>query len=125
MSSRSAMPKERRTMNDDEALRLVVEGTVAETGADFFRALVKNLSAVMDTRGAWVTEYLPKDNRLRALAFWMKDGFVENYEYDLNGTACERVVANRKLIHIPERMIDLFPDRAELVAMNAVSYLGV
>lgn len=119
------MPKERRTMNDDEALRLVVEGTVAETGADFFRALVKNLSAVMDTRGAWVTEYLPKDNRLRALAFWMKDGFVENYEYDLNGTACERVVANRKLIHIPERMIDLFPDRPELVAMNAVSYLGV
>ena len=96
-------------MNDDEALRLVVEGTVAETGAEFFRALVKNLAAVMDTRGAWVTEYLPKVNRLRALAFWMKDGFVENYEYDLAGTACETVVANRKLIHIPERMIGADP----------------
>jgi PAS domain S-box-containing protein len=112
-------------MNDDEALRLVVEGTVAETGAEFFRALVKNLAAVMDTRGAWVTEYLPNENRLRALAFWMKDGFVENYEYELAGTACETVVANRKLIHIPERMIELFPHRSELVAMNAVSYLGV
>ena len=53
---------------DDAALRLVVEGTVSETGVDFFRALVKNLAAVMGTTGAWVTEYLPEARRLRALA---------------------------------------------------------
>ena len=30
-------------MHEDAALRLVVEGTVSETGTGFFRALVKNL----------------------------------------------------------------------------------
>jgi hypothetical protein len=46
------------TMNDEEALRLVVEGTVSETGTEFFRALVRNLAMVLHTTGAWVTEYL-------------------------------------------------------------------
>jgi hypothetical protein len=54
------------SMLEEQALRLVVEGTVSETGTEFFRALVKNLAAVMDTTGAWVTEYLPEANRLRA-----------------------------------------------------------
>jgi hypothetical protein len=41
-------------MAEEQALRLVVEGTMSETGTEFFRALVKNLSAVMGTAGAWV-----------------------------------------------------------------------
>ena len=36
---------------DENALRLVVEGTVSETGTEFFRALVKNLAAAMGTAG--------------------------------------------------------------------------
>ena len=32
---------------DEAALRLVVEGTATETGAGFFRALVRNLALVM------------------------------------------------------------------------------
>ena len=62
------------------ALRLVVEGTVSETGTEFFRALVKNLAEAMGTVGAWVTEYLPEQKRLRAQAFWLKDRFVENFD---------------------------------------------
>lgn len=112
-------------MKEDEALRLVVEGTIAETGAEFFRALVKNLAAVTDTISAWVTEYLPEQKRLRAQAFWMKEGFIENYEYAIAGTACEAVVEDKKLIHIPERMVDLYPGDSDLVMLNVVSYLGV
>ena len=44
----------------ESALRLVVEGTAAETGADFFRTLVRNLAQALETTGAWVTEYLPE-----------------------------------------------------------------
>jgi hypothetical protein len=54
----------------EAALRLVVEGTASETGAEFFRMLVKNLAAALGTAGAWVTEYLPKEKKLRALAMW-------------------------------------------------------
>ena len=111
-------------IGDEAALRLVVEGTVAETGAEFFRALVKNLAAVMGTLGAWVTEYLPEQQRLRAHAFWLKGEFVENFEYHIAGTACAPVVEARKLIHIPDRLIELYPGDPDLVSIKAVSYLG-
>src|SRR4051812_14364722 len=125
MSARHPMNRTRRTLPDDEALRLVVEGTVDETGTEFFRALVKNLAVVMDTMGAWVTEYLPNQKRLRALAFWMKEGFIEEYEYDVSGTACAAVVEDKKLIHIPDQIVKLYPEDTHLPEMNAVSYLGV
>jgi len=109
----------------ETALRLVVEGTAAETGTAFFRALVKNLATVMDTVGAWATEYSPETKRLRAFAFWLNGQFVENYEYPIANTACAPVVENKKLIHIPDRLLELYPGDPDLIALNAISYLGV
>ncbi len=108
----------------EAALRLVVAGTAAETGNEFFRALVRNLAEALGTLGAWATEYLPEQKRLRALAMWLKGGYVEHYEYPIAGTACANVVESRKLIHIPDRLIELFPRDDDLVPLNAVSYLG-
>lgn len=110
---------------EQRALRLVVEGTVAETGSDFFRALVRNLATAMGTAGAWVTEYLPDSQRLRSQAFWLKESFVEGYEYDLKGTACETVIEEIRHVHIPERVVELYPNDPDFAAVNAVSYLGV
>lgn len=107
-----------------DLLSLVVAGTASETGTEFFRALVKNLAAAFGTIGAWVTEYLPREQKLKALAMWLNDGFVEDYTYSIAGTACQRVVEERGLVHIPERLIELFPADPDLVPMNAVSYLG-
>ncbi len=111
-------------MDETTALRLVVEGTASETGAPFFRALVRNLARALGTLGAWVTEYLPEQQRLRALAMWLGDEFVEHYEYPISGTACAGVVESKALIHIPERLIELFPADTDLVPLRAVSYLG-
>jgi PAS domain S-box-containing protein len=112
-------------MTEDEALRLVVEGTVSETGTEFFRALVKNLAAVMNTAGAWVTEYLPGARRLRAHAFWLNGAFLDAYETAIDGTPCEAVVEGKRLLHIPDRILELYPDEPDLKPLNAVSYLGV
>jgi len=118
------MSESRNQIDERAALRLVVEGTVAETGTEFFRSLVRNLTRALGTAGAWVTEYLPKENKLRSLAMWLNGNFVEHYEYYLPGTACQHVVEERKLIHIPERLIELFPQDTDLIPLNAVSYLG-
>jgi len=109
----------------DDALRLVVQGTVSETGVEFFRALVKNLATAMNTAGAWITEYLPERKRLRAYAFWLNGAYVEHFEYDIAGTACAPVVESKRLVHIPDRLIELYPGDPDLVPVNAVSYLGV
>ena len=112
-------------ISPEEALRLVVEGTVSETGKEFFRALVRNLAHALGTTGAWVTDYDADRKRLRALAMWLNGGFIDHFEYPIAGTACERVVQSRQLIHIPDRIIELFPNDPDLVPVNAVSYLGV
>jgi PAS domain S-box-containing protein len=119
------MSDPKRAVSEEAALRLVVEGTASETGSKFFRALVKNLAAVMGTAGAWVTEYLPQARRLRAYAFWLDGQFIENFEYDIAGTVCAPVVESKKLVHIADRLIELYPGHPQLIGIKAVSYLGV
>ena len=115
------LTKPKPSMIEEQALRLVVEGTVSETGTEFFRALVKNLAAVMDTTGAWVTEYLPEANRLRARAFWLNGKFLEGYEHDVANTPCGTALSQRKLVLYPDRILEIYPDEPDLKALGAVS----
>ena len=114
-----------RLLQPDEALRLVVEGTVSTTGVEFFRALVKNLCRALDTAGAWITEIDPEHRRLRSLAFWVNGEYVEHYEYDIAGTPCQPVIEKQCLAHFPDKIIELFPADPDLPGLNAVSYMGV
>lgn len=111
--------------DEEAALRAIVEGTATETGEAFFSALVQNLTRALGVQGAWVTEYLPSARRLRAFAFWLAGRWVPNYEYDVAGTPCEPVVDQRRLVHIPENVVALFPRDPDLRQAGAVSYAGV
>ena len=106
-------------------LRAILDGTAGEIGQRFFARLVQNLARALGTYGAWVTEYLEHRCRLRALAFWLDAQWVSDYEYDVVGTPCEPVVENRSLVHIPERVVELYPLDPDLQNVGAVSYLGV
>src|SRR5688572_10236770 len=106
------------------ALRLLFEGTARETGEAFFRALVQNLARALGTVGAWVTEYDPERRRLRALAFWLKDRFIP-WEAAIDGTPCARVIDGGRLLLVPDRVLDIYPDEPDLSALGAVSYMGV
>ena len=111
-------------INEDFILRSLVEGTASETGTRFFRVLVKNISNALGTHGAWVAEYLPEVQRLRALAFWLGNDYVDHYEYDIVGTPCEPAIRHKTHLHIPENVVDLFPGDPDLPKMGAVSYMG-
>src|SRR6187402_799253 len=71
---------------DESALWAILESTAAETGERYFAGLVQRLAQAMETCGAWITEYLEEQRRLRALAFWMDGKWVEGYEVDITGT---------------------------------------
>jgi PAS domain S-box-containing protein len=111
-------------IQEDKVLRFLVEGTVSETGTEFFRALARNLSEALQTYGAWVTEYIPETRRLRALAFWLKDGFLDHFEHPIEGTPCQPVIETKSRAHFPERLLEFFPNDPELAAIGAVSYMG-
>ena len=106
-------------------IRYLLEGTSSKTGQDFLQALVRSAALAMNVAGVWVTEYLPERKVLRSLAFWMNGGFIQDYEYRIEGTPCEVVIEGARLVHYPERIIELFPNDPDLSALNAVSYAGV
>ncbi|HEU4684627.1 MAG TPA: sigma 54-interacting transcriptional regulator [Nitrospira sp.] len=112
-------------LETDAALRAILEGTATETGHRFFAALVQNLAKALCTHGAWVTEYFPATRRLRALAFWMDGQWVKDYEVDITGSPCEKVIDTRQLVHFPDRLLDLYPNGTDVTAIGAVSYMGV
>ncbi len=120
MSENAIKPR----IREDKILRFLVEGTVSETGSEFFRALARNLSEALQTCGAWITEYLPETRRLRALAFWLNGGFLEHYEHAIDGTPCQAVIETKSRAHFPERLLEFFPNDPDLAALGAVSYMG-
>ena len=61
----------------DEFLRSLVEVTVASIGGDFLRELVKHVAAALGIRYAFVGYLLP-ESRIRTLAFWKGDGYLED-----------------------------------------------
>ncbi|HEX6764193.1 MAG TPA: sigma 54-interacting transcriptional regulator, partial [Polyangiaceae bacterium] len=63
--------------------------------------------------------------RLRALAFRLGDGWVEDWEHGVDGTPCKVVVEGKKLVHIPDQVLELFPTDVDLRKAGAVSYMGV
>src|SRR5262245_27694842 len=111
-------------IDEDAALRSILEVTAPETGARFFETLVRSVARALGTQGAWVTEYIPEGRRLRALAFWLNGKFME-WERPIDGTPCEQVIQEERLVHITDGALSLYPDAAELRALNVCSYLGV
>ncbi|HEX6800887.1 MAG TPA: sigma 54-interacting transcriptional regulator [Candidatus Binatia bacterium] len=103
----------------------MLEGTATQTGTEFFQALVKNLAFALNTHGAWVTEYFPESRRLKALAFWMGGQWLDGWEMVVNGTACERVVDERRLVHIPDNLLDIYGTDPDVRAIGAASYMGM
>jgi PAS domain S-box-containing protein len=110
---------------DKSLLETILEGTASETGEEFLAALVRSLAKALRVDAAWVTEYFPAQQRLRALSFWYRNDHVLEYEYDLRGTPCASVLQQKCLVRYPENVIQLFPDDPDLTKMQAVGYMGI
>ncbi|NEP12436.1 MAG: response regulator [Symploca sp. SIO2C1] len=109
----------------EEALHLIVEGTAAKTGNEFFRSCVRYLAQVLHVRYALVTEVVDESHRqVRTLAFWTGENWSEQIEYDLAGTPCEQVLAGSSCYYRDD-VRDCFPEDQELMALDVVSYLGI
>lgn len=117
---------ERAIRKSDLTLRKIDEGTAATTGAEFFHSLVKSLAEALQTKYAFVSKFVEGNRtRVRTLSFWTSDGFLDNFEYDLPHTPCERVLAGEVCL-FPEKVQDLFPEhREDLAKLGVESYLAI
>ena len=117
---------ERALRKSDLTLRKIDEGTAGATGAAFFPSLVKSLAEALQTKYAFVSKFVSgSQTRVRTLAFWHGDGFLDSFEYDLPHTPCERVLAGEVCL-FPEKVQDLFPEhREDLAKLGVESYLAI
>jgi PAS domain S-box-containing protein len=105
------------------AFRLLVVGTAATTGSDFFHSLVQHMAKALRARYAFVTT-CDDQKHARTLAFWKGDGFGENFNFDIVDTPCERVL-HGEVCHYRQALQGLFPRDKLLADWQAESYLGV
>ena len=104
----------------ESALRVIASGTASVIGEDFFKSLVQNLATSLDVKAVLVSECTnPSNRRVRTLAFMNEGKFVDNIEYDLEGTPCEGVIEG-ELCYYPENLEKLYP-----VEKGFESYMAV
>lgn len=109
----------------EEALRLIVEGTASTTGRKFFRSCVRYLAQALQMRYAFISEFVDQEKtKARTLAFWIGEDFGEDIEYDLGGTPCENVSVGT-IRSYPRDVQTLFPNAHNLGQLAAQSYLGM
>jgi PAS domain S-box-containing protein len=109
----------------ERALALMVEGTAAATGRDFFYACVRYLAQVLDVRYAAISQCVDGSElgRIRTLAFWSGETWEENVEYDIAGTPCQDVIAGEKRYY-PDSVQQSFPEDLYFAHCGVQSYLG-
>src|SRR5262245_13846558 len=106
----------------EQTFRLLVVGTAATTGSDFFHSLVQHMAQALGARYAFVTT-CDDQKHARTLAFWNGDGFGENFEFDIADTPCKKVL-HGEVCHYRQGLQGLFPLDI-LEDWQAESYLGV
>lgn len=110
----------------EQALQLIVEGTAAKIGEEFFKTCVQYLAQALEVSYAFIAEFVDsKKLNATTLAFWAVDEFGENFTYNLGRTHCENVYTQGDLCVYPNSVRDLFPQNDDLVALKAESYAGL
>ena len=107
------------------ALREIVEGVEAKVGEQFFPALVQQLAKALGVEYSFLSEFCVDRSKVRTLAFWAGDHFMNNFEYAIAGTPCEKVLAG-ELYHCADKVADLFPlHKDDLEQLGVRSYLAI
>ena len=107
----------------EDTFRLIVAGTAATTGSDFFHSLVQHMAQALRARDAFVTT-CDDQKHASTLAFWKGDRFGENFDFDIADTQCEKVL-HGEVCHFGQGLQGRFPLDKFVTDWKADSYLGV
>lgn len=112
---------ERKEMED--TLVQAAEGLSSISGEDFYRRLIKSLSAMLGTRDNLICHVVgDPPTKARTLAYYSGGKFWENFEYDLEGTSCGAVIAKKETVYVPTGVCNIWPLEKQY---DRDSYIGV
>jgi len=102
-------------------IKAIHNDTIHATGKQYLNGLVRQLSATLHQRYAYIAQV--DEGRSQTLAF-CKDGLIsENFNYSLHGSPCEKVV-NGEICYYPKNASILFPHEEGMRRMGVESYIG-
>jgi PAS domain S-box-containing protein len=108
-----------------DLLRAIVEGTAAETGEEFFSALVTHLTSVLKVRYAVIGEVQgDRIKKIRTLAVSAGGALVDNFEYELAHTPCATALT-QTFACFDRGVQATFPQFQRLADLGAESYCAV
>jgi predicted ATPase/signal transduction histidine kinase/CheY-like chemotaxis protein/PAS domain-containing protein len=109
----------------EEFLRLIVEGTASKIGDEFFCSCVRYLAELLGFRYTFISEFTDESKmRVRTLAFWNGETFLENIEYDIENTPSAEVLASDRIVMF-DAVRDRFPDDPHLADIRGQLYIGM
>jgi PAS domain S-box-containing protein len=109
----------------EEFLRLIVEGTATKIGDEFFRSCVRYLAELLGFRYTFISEFVDDSKeRVRTLAFWNGETFLDNIEYSTDNTPCAEVLASSGLVMF-ESVRDRFSLDPHLSKIGGEVYIGM
>lgn len=106
-------------------LQNIALGVSQTTGENFLQSLVQYLTQALGVEYAFIGELIDSAaGRIRTVAGYGNNRVLENFEYDLAHTPCERVFQTRISIY-PHQVRQRFPKDSYLVEIEAEAYMGI
>jgi PAS domain S-box-containing protein len=107
----------------EDALRVAVEIS-STAGEAFFQRLVQGLAEGLGFRHAFVGLIQGKTSKIQTLAAWLNGGHVDNFEYNLEGAPCAKVV-KKGFCHFSQGVQRQFREDQALSRLGIESYFGI
>ena len=106
-------------------LRTIIEGTVAETGDEFFASLVIHLTSTLHVQYALISKVCEdRFRKIRTLAVSVGGTLVDNFEYELAQTPCATALT-QDFTCFDRDVRGAFPQFQRLADLGAESYCAV
>jgi diguanylate cyclase (GGDEF)-like protein len=107
-----------------DVFRLLADSLSAAVDEDFFPRLVASLGEILGVEHVLVSRVDGNGTQARTLAIWSRGRLIDNIDYPLAGTPCERIV-RQEACHFDEGVCQLFPQDPILVALDVEAYIRV
>jgi signal transduction histidine kinase len=111
-------------MIEEDALKELAQGFASTAiGDKFFKSLAQYLAKALEVDYVFIGELTAEKKYVHSVAFYAKDGIVDNIKYPLLGSLCEEVVKPNFCAY-PSHVQELFPENEALKHFGVDSYVG-
>ncbi|SNT29981.1 PAS domain S-box-containing protein/diguanylate cyclase (GGDEF) domain-containing protein [Noviherbaspirillum humi] len=121
----SSLRSRLRHQRIEAAVLVAAAGVSASGGSAFFEQLAGSMALAVGAQAGIIGRFLPgRPLRVRSLGAVADGAALEEFDYNIEGTPCERLLSAPQCV-VSERAMEQFPDALRLHAFAAQAYVGL